>query len=114
MELGAGGAVPDGITVEEDGGGVLVHLRGDVDVDLRAAASRAMVAVLACDGSVTVDASQVRFIDSSGLAFLLQLHGIAADAGRPLTLRDPSGAVRGLLARVGLEGMFTTEDAGGT
>ena len=114
MQVGAGDGGSEGITVELDGGAAVVHLRGDVDVDMRAAASRAMVAVLGCDGPVTVDASDVGFIDSSGLAFLLQLHGIATGAGRPLTLVDPSGAVRNLLARVGLDGMFATEDSPGS
>ena len=65
-----------------------------------------MVAVLQADGPVVLDTSAVTFIDSSGLAFLLQLQGVASDAGRPVVLRDPSGAVVDLLSLVGLDTLF--------
>jgi anti-sigma B factor antagonist len=102
-------AVPPGITVTRDDDAVLVHLHGEIDASLRDAASRCMVEVIGCEGPVTIDTSQVTFIDSSGLAFLLQLHGVATDGGRPLLLRDPSGAVLELLALVGLDTLFATE-----
>jgi anti-anti-sigma factor len=97
-----------GITVEQVGGTTVVALRGEIDAGQREAASRAMVAVLAASSPLVLDTSGVTFIDSSGLAFLLQLHGVAADAGRPVILRDPSGAVVDLLALVGLHTLFST------
>lgn len=113
MEQGAEITAPHGITItHEDDGTVLVVLRGEIDASLRSAASQGMVAVVRAEGPVTVDTSEVTFIDSSGLAFLLQLQGVTTDAGRPLLLRDPSGAVLDLLSLVGLDTLFVTEEAG--
>lgn len=109
MDDRVGTPTSHGITVEETDGTVLVRLYGEIDVGLRDSASRCMVTVLGSQGPIVIDTSAVTFIDSSGLAFLLQLHGVAADAGRTVVLRDPSGAVVDLLALVGLDGMFAAE-----
>ena len=106
MDQSTGAASPHRITVEDAGVATLVVLTGEIDVALRAAASECMVTVIATDGPVVIDTSEVTFIDSSGLAFLLQLQSVAADAGRSVVLRDPSGAVVDLLALVGLDGLF--------
>ena len=113
MEHSAGVAAPDGITVTHVEGGVLVHLRGEIDATQRNAASACMLTVLDGTGPVTIDTSAVTFIDSSGLAFLLQIQGVLADGGRPVVLRDPSGVVLDLLALVGLDTLFVTEHTGG-
>jgi anti-anti-sigma factor len=109
----AGAAEPHGITVEETGGVMLVRLVGEVDASRRAAASECMVTVVQGTLPLVIDTSAVTFIDSSGLAFLLQLKAVATDAGRPVLLRDPSGAVVDLLALVGLDTMFSTGEAQG-
>ena len=97
---------PHSITVETSGGTTLVLLTGEIDAGLRAAASECMVGVIAADGPLVIDTSGVTFIDSSGLAFLLQLQGVASDAGRDVVLRDPAGVVVDLLALVGLDSLF--------
>ena len=109
MEHSAGVVAPHGISVAHEDGAVLVRLWGEIDGTLRDAASQCMVTVVGCDGALTIDTSGVTFIDSSGLAFLLQLQGVATDAGRPVALRDPSGVVLDLLALVGLDRLFATE-----
>jgi anti-anti-sigma factor len=106
MDENTGAPEPHTITVERTGDTMVVRLRGEIDASLRHAASEAMVAVLAGHGPLVIDASAVTFIDSSGMAFLLQLHGVATDAGRSVHLRDPSGAVVELLALVGLDAIF--------
>ncbi|GAA2721261.1 STAS domain-containing protein [Cellulomonas aerilata] len=104
---------PHAITVQGADGLTVVTLRGEIDAGLRHAASDAMVAVLAGQGPLVIDTSAVTFIDSSGMAFLLQLHGVASDAARPVVLRDPAGAVTDLLALVGLDQLFRPEDPQG-
>jgi anti-sigma B factor antagonist len=112
MERSAGVTTPTGITVSHEDGTILVRLRGEIDATQRDEASHAMVAVLGADGPVTIDTSAVTFIDSSGLAFLLQLHGVLTEASRPVILRDPSGSVLDVLALVGLDTLFTTQRTG--
>ena len=106
MDQNIGAPGPHAITVDQVDGTTLVLLQGEIDASLRHAASEAMVAVLAAHGPLVIDTSAVTFIDSSGMAFLLQLHGVASDAGRSVDLRDPSGVVVDLLALVGLDTLF--------
>ena len=106
MDETTGAPPPPSITVEEADGATVVVLRGEIDVSLRTQASDCMVTVIAGDGPVVIDTSAVTFIDSSGLAFLVQLQSVASDSGRSVVLRDPSGAVVDLLALVGLESLF--------
>jgi anti-sigma B factor antagonist len=110
MDQNTADPVPREITVEDVDGATVVRLRGEIDAGLRHAASEAMVAVLARNGPLLIDTSAVTFIDSSGMAFLLQLHGVASDSGREVVLRDPSGVVVSLLALVGLDSMFRPEE----
>jgi len=108
MDDNAGAPQPHRISVEEIEGTMIVRLRGEIDAGERDSASRCMVAVVQSAAPLVIDTSEVTFIDSSGLAFLLQLQGVATDAGRAVSLRDPSGAVVDLLALVGLDNLFAT------
>lgn len=112
MDESTGAARPHDITVQTVDGGTVVVLRGEIDAGLRAAASGCMVTVVAAEGPLVIDTSAVTFIDSSGLAFLLQLQGVASAAGRAVTLRDPAGVVVDLLALVGLDGLFVQATSG--
>ncbi|MFP3714319.1 STAS domain-containing protein [Puerhibacterium sp. TATVAM-FAB25] len=95
-----------GITCTSTPGGTLVTLWGEVDASLRESASEAM-ATLAAHGSgrpVVVDARDVTFIDSSGVAFILQVYVLGQETGTPVSLRDPSEAVVEVLDMVGIGG----------
>jgi stage II sporulation protein AA (anti-sigma F factor antagonist) len=48
--------------------------------------------------ALTIDLSEVRFMDSSGLRVLVASHEERVGSDGPLMLRDPSDAVRRLLA----------------
>lgn len=88
---------------------LVVRLAGEIDAGMRDAASDAMVAVVRETLPLVIDTSGVTFIDSSGLAFLMQLHRVATDGDRAVTLRDPSGVVVDLLAMIGLDRLFVDE-----
>lgn len=53
-----------------------------------------------------VDLSAVSFIDSSGLALLIEHNMLRADERGRLTILHPSKSVRRLLQMTGLEGLF--------
>lgn len=101
------------VTARDDGS--LVTLQGEIDATLRAQASSSMVEVVRRGGPVVVDAAGVTFIDSSGLAFVLQLHGLAEEAGQSCSLLDPPALVLELLDLIGMSGRiplrFTPGDA---
>lgn len=104
------------IEVAAEGEGSLVTLRGEVDATLRAAASASMIEIVGRGGPVVIDARGVTFIDSSGLAFVLQLHRLSEESGQRCALRDPPALVLELLELIGMDGRialeFTPGDAG--
>ena len=99
----------DSINVEVVDGSTVVHLVGEIDTALRQQASDSMGLALMHGLPVVIDATDLRFIDSSGIAFVLQLHMAAAEAGIPMSLRDHRGLLRGLLAVVGLGAVIPDE-----
>lgn len=90
------------IRVEHRAGRAVVCLVGEIDASLRESASASMGIALMSGLPLLVDASQATFIDSSGVAFVLQLHLAASEAGVELTLHDPQRILRELLDMVGL------------
>lgn len=95
--------VDGGIEARHEGDGTRVVLWGAVDATLRDQASAVMAQALSVDGPVTVDASRVEFLDSSGLAFLLQLVRAGREDGRAVVLENPPALVIELLDLLGLE-----------
>lgn len=97
-ELGGGHS----ITCRDVAGATHVILRGEIDAVLRDQASEAMVFVVVQDNPVVADVADVTFIDSSGLAFLVQLHRLCAESRLDLELRDPSQNLLDLLEVLGM------------
>ena len=89
--------------------GSVVRLWGEVDVLLRDQASAALVRLLERGGPYVIDLADVTFIDSSGLAFIIQLHRLAGDEGTHLVLRDPPTLVLDLLDLMGVPGSIPLE-----
>jgi len=100
------------IQVEAQETRTVIVFVGEVDAALRAEASASMGAALVTGLPVVVDSSRATFVDSSGLAFVLQLHLATSEAGIPLTLRDPNRMLRDVLDMVGLGAELEDEDDG--
>lgn len=98
-----------GIDVTAAHGRTVVRLWGEVDGALRAEASTSMAQALASSAPIVVDATDVTFIDSSGLAFVLQLNLAAGETAQGLTLRDPHRQVLEKLDMLGMAGEFAPE-----
>lgn len=90
------------IRVDEQAGRTVVLLVGEVDAALRDEASASMAQALISGEPVVVDTTHATFIDSSGIAFVLQLHLAAREAGIPLSLRDPHRVLRDVLDVIGM------------
>lgn len=95
-----------GIEVVELPDATLIRLWGEVDEALRGAASGALSRALTRSLPVVVDAGAVTFIDSAGIAFLVQFCRIGREEGIAVTLRHPAPPVRDVLGMLGLDGMF--------
>jgi anti-anti-sigma factor len=87
-----------------------VRLVGAIDSALRQQASDSMGLALMGGRPVVLDASEATFVDSSGVAFVIQLARAMQEAGVDLSLYDPEGVLRSTLGLVGLAGLVTIAD----
>lgn len=93
-------AIPLQVTQRDDGHGrYAMRLVGDVDLSSLPLFTGPVTLMLAASPTeVSFELGGVRFIDSSGIAVLLQV----ADAVPVISLRDPSPAVRRIVELSGL------------
>lgn len=84
-----------------------LRLVGDIDSHTAPSLDSALGG-LDADGDVTVDMTEVGFVDSSGLRVLVGQHQRLGSAGHRLVLADPSDAVMRLLDITGLTGTIHT------
>lgn len=92
-----------------DTNGAVVRLWGEVDVALRRQASAALVRLLEHGGPYVIDVAGVTFIDSAGVAFILQLHWLAGEGGTHVVLLDPPTFLVEMLDLIGVPGSIPTE-----
>ena len=89
------------INTSEDAGRVLVE--GEVDVSNADELRDAVDSALALDApEVTVDLSQVPYIDSTGIGVLVGAAHRAADAGKKLVVASPQKNVARVLGLLGV------------
>lgn len=91
-------------TTALDEGGLLVSAVGEVDVSCASELRDAIDAALATDGvaSVTVDLSQVPYIDSTGIGVLVGSAHRAAEASCGFAVEGPQRNVRRVLDMLGI------------
>jgi anti-anti-sigma factor len=89
------------LTIRVDQGDpIAIVVAGDIDIETNHALRRAVAEVLTPEPArLVVDLQQVGFMDSSGLAVLLELH----QKLDRLELRNPSPAVRMTIMATGLK-----------
>lgn len=80
----------------------IVRLVGEIDAALRDEASASMAAALVAGLPVLLDATGATFVDSSGVAFVVQLHLAAGQAGLEVRLLDPKRVLVDVLSVVGV------------
>lgn len=97
------GAVIGGIRLQEEPSHSVVDMWGEVDGALRPEASAALACALDRDLPVVIDTSRVTFIDSTGIAFLVQFYTIGREEGLEVSLRNPPTVVSDVLAMLGVE-----------
>jgi anti-anti-sigma factor len=103
-------AAVGGITVTETPEATVAHLWGEVDDALRQQAGTVLARALDRNLPVVIDTSRVEFIDSAGIAFLIQFCTIGREEGMDVTLHDPPRVVSEVLNLLGLSDLFDGED----
>jgi len=87
-------------------GFVLVRLKGEVDLSWSQQVRKTILDALGASGKVGVDLSQVSYIDSSGIAALVEGFQSARSNGRKFGLVAVSGAVMSVLQLARLDKVF--------
>jgi anti-sigma B factor antagonist len=87
--------------VDQPGGPVLLHLRGELDVSSSPTLRARLLDLLPERTPLVIELRKLEFMDSSGLATLLELRSRARQVGWPVEIRGASGRVRELLERTG-------------
>lgn len=62
-----------------------------------------------CDAALVIDLSELTFMDSTGLRFLLSAQSRCAEADLPLLLRQGGPPIQRLLAMTGMDAVFAFE-----
>jgi anti-sigma B factor antagonist len=84
-----------------------VALRGEIDLESSPAAREQLLAAVEQGKPVTVDLGEVSYMDSSGLASLLEAFQKARAAGIEFRLARVGGSVQKVLALSRLDKVFT-------
>lgn len=92
------------IRARDDGTETTVRLSGEIDASLREESTRALERAVAAGLPVGLDLRDVRFMDSTGIGFLLRCMRVCAQHGLPCELREVPEPVRGTLRVLGVEG----------
>lgn len=99
------------IEVQRLDGATVVRLQGEIDLDRSPQVRRSLLAAVHDVPVVIVDLAAVGYIDSSGVACLVEAYRLAQDRGVEFVLRDPSPAVRKVLRMARLDQVFPIRDA---
>ena len=91
---------------ETHGDFVLVRLRGEVDLSWSQQVRRTILDALGASPAVGVELSQVSYIDSSGIAALVEGFQSARGKGQTFVLTDVSDAVLAVLKLARLDKVF--------
>ena len=83
-------------------GRVDAAISGEVDADNCAEVGAALLGSGTPSNLMSVDASQLSFLDSSGISELLRVHDAVREAGGEFRLVDPTDNVRRVLEITGL------------
>ena len=96
--------------IKEQGGAVIVALEGDVDLQSSPDARKVLLECVGKRMPVLVDLSSVGYIDSSGVASLVESLQSARKAGCSLILVSVSEGARRVLELARLDKVFTICD----
>ncbi len=90
----------------EEGGALIVTLEGEIDLEQSPAARRVLLDGVGRGRKVLVDLSGVSYIDSSGVASLVEAFQLARGRGTEFALFSVQGAVRRVLELARLDRVF--------
>jgi anti-sigma B factor antagonist len=98
-------------TIKDENGGKVISFSGEVDLESSTAARQALLECVDTGQSVKVDLSGVSYIDSSGIASLVEALQSARSKGSDFALVSVSEAALRVLQLARLDKVFTILDS---
>jgi len=92
--------------ISEDDGAATVFLSGEIDLESSPRARQALLAAVGRGLPVVVDMGEVSYMDSSGIASLIEAFQKASAAGSGFSLVRVGGTVQKVLALARLDKVF--------
>lgn len=86
-----------------------IYVTGEVDLSNSAEVRKTILAALKTTPEVKVDLSGVEYIDSSGIAAMVEGLQFANSNGRSFSLTQPSAQVKSIMELARLDQVFTIE-----
>ncbi|MCX7552614.1 STAS domain-containing protein [Marinicella sp. S1101] len=87
----------------------VIYVNGEVDLSNSAEVRKTILAALKTTPEVKVDLSGVEYIDSSGIAAMVEGLQFANSNGRSFSLTQPSAQVKSIMELARLDQVFTIE-----
>lgn len=89
---------------------LIVNVNGDVDLENSDSLREQVSAALESNSAVSVNMSEVSYIDSSGIAALIESRQKAEEANKSFKIQKPSEAVISVLKMAKLDTFFVIEN----
>ena len=99
------------LDITEKDGATIVALSGDVDLETSPAVRQGLLECMEKHDQVIVDMSQVNYIDSSGVASLVEAFQVSRKKGSSFALAHVSTAAMRVLSLARLDKVFTIFDS---
>ena len=89
--------------IEEKGNSRIVHLTGEVDMDVADKARQSILPLIEAGHEVHLNLSKVEYMDSSGISVLIESHQKATELGTKVILKEISKSVLKVIMMAKLE-----------
>ena len=99
------------IETRDEGGWRIILARGEIDLNSSPELRKAVLSAVGDVGNVGVDLSRAAYMDSSGVATLVEGLKAAAEGNRAFVLIKPSNAVMKVLELSRLDSFFDIRDS---
>ena len=95
--------------VTEEGGISIVHLDGEIDMDVTEKAKEVIMPLIEAKKEVHLNLKEVQYMDSSGISVLIESHQKALEKGTKLIVKDVSKSVLKVIMMAKLEQILNLE-----
>ena len=95
--------------IEENGNSRIVHLTGEIDMDVADKARQSILPFIEAGHEVHLNLSKVEYMDSSGISVLIESHQRALEKNTKVVIKEVSKSVLKVIMMAKLEQILNLE-----